>query len=675
LNPFDILLPIGIILPLLAGSAFFFFGWLFESERAALASLVVLVSLVTLVGQVALAVNLAIGEKPPFVKLFAWSPLPNAQVQVAFRADSLSLFFALPLAILVFLVAVYLVSRQPASEEGDDIIGGRLYGLLLLTEGTALGAFYSADLIWLYGWGEVVGLCLYLLAGPGLRGASSERSSFQAYVISVLGGFLIFAPLLVAVSRNGGVSLYTDVSPSSFEVLFFALVLAGVALKTAQFPFQSWLGALNGLPAAAYAFITAGAIFPLAVYIPARLQNIVGDRFNFYQELMPALLPVGAVTILVCGWLAIRELNLTRKVAFVTAGQFGFVLIALGLGEFAAASWQIFSLTLTAPLLWLCADLMQIGSLPPRKPADRSPAIPISRPPRYRALLVLLYLIGTLGMLGLPLSPVYAARWQVFAGLLDGNYRFYLGLAIIGLITTLVALSHGLVSYLDSPRQTIDGRNLQAWVALAIPLLLGLGVVVLGFYPALATDWVAQLPAAINPNGPQKLAVGALSAGGWFGLLTGLGLLILFGLFLMRPSLKTVAVYNGGALYGLDVEEARKRRESQKKSLLRIEDTMPSGFDDDFFKIGTEAVNQPASSYARSGPEPHLTPADYFGPLTAMFQNFYRALDTSFSGSLLGGVALRVLRFVAWLLEWMTEKFYAALAALIVLLFIILLTR
>ncbi len=658
-------------MPLLVGVGFFFFGWLFEGEQAALSSLAVLASLVTLAGQVAIGAGLIMGNTPS-VRLFTWSPLPNAQVQVAFRADQLSYYFALLVTVLVFIICIYLVARQPSAESGEGITGGRLYGLMLLTEGAALAAFYSSDLIWMYGWGEVVGLCLYLLAGPGLRGASSEPASFQAYAVSVFGGFLILAPLLVAVSRNGGISLYTSVSPSSFEAIFFALITAGGLVKAAQFPFHPWSGAVGKLPAGAYAFIAAGAIFPLAIYIPARVQNIVGSRFNYYNDFAPALLPAGAITALVCAWLAVRESNLTGKVAYVTAGQFGFILIALGLQDFLAASWQIFALVLAAPLLWLCSDLMQIEIIPLIKaPGSRVAPPPLKRPAHYRGALISLYLVGVVSLICLPFTPGYAGRWETLGGLLSGNYRFYFGLAVLSLAVTLAALAQGLLAFLGEQRQTVDGSNRASWISLSIPGLLALATLVFGFDPAPAAEWVGQFTAGVNPGGLQKLPAEVFTGGSWFGLVGAAGLLLLFIIFMAASRVAVAPAFNGGMLYGAEAEEYKKERASRKKAIQMFEEKLPSGFDDDFFKIGTAATTQ--TTYTSTGPEPRLPAGEYFSGLGGRLRYFYRALDTGFSGGWLGGIILRVLGFLVWVLEWMTERFYAALAALIVLLFIVVL--
>ncbi|MEI7554081.1 proton-conducting transporter membrane subunit [Candidatus Chlorohelix sp.] len=668
MNPFDILLPISIILPLIVGVAFFFFGWLFETEQAALASLAVLVSIVTLAGQIVLGFGVASGNTS--ATLFSWSPLPEANVQVAFRADTLSYFFTLPLAILSFLVIIYLVARQPSAEEGDAITGGRLYGLLFLVEGSALAAFYSADLIWLYGWIEALGLWLYLLAGPGLRGASASRSSFYAYVVSVAGGFIILAPLLVIVSRNGGITQYAAISPSSIETLFFVLIWVGAMIKTAQFPFHAWSGSLKNLPGGAFALLMAGGILPVALYLPTRLNSIAGDRLDLFKAASPLLLPVGAISVLACGWMVAKEADLIGKATYAASAQFGFVIIALGLKQFNAAAWQFFALSLSVPILFLCGDLLQIENTPLLKKGRETPK-PLERSPHYRGALIALYLLGMAVAVGLPLTPAYISRYTTLENLATQGYGFYLVVALVGLMILAIGLSNGLITFLTVERQTVDGRNLIAWIPPGMAGVLGLCAIISGFSPSLASGWVEQLPTKMSAETTATANANFISTG-WLGLVVVIGALVLFGIYLKFGSVNASPAYQGGLLFGAEEEEAQRRRESKKKSLKIYKESIPAGFDDDFFKIGTEAIKPTAP---RGEIPLRLSINDYFSSFQHTARYIIRIFDTGFLGGWFGGIGLKILGFIVWLLEWMTEKFYAALAALAVIFFIFLLTR
>ncbi|MEI6044662.1 MAG: proton-conducting transporter membrane subunit [Chloroflexota bacterium] len=671
LSIYDILLVLGTLLPLIAGTFFFFFGWIYDKHNWFYRLTIGGITLITLACQLGLAYGFGDVMRTPFVSLFKWSPLSDFEVTVAFRGDLLSFFFALPLVILTSLLIFYLLVRQPEPEHSADIERGRLYGLLLMAEGTGLAAFYAADLVMLYAWLEALGLCFYLLAGPGLHGVSSPKAAYRSYCASIFAGFAILAPLLVIVSRNGGISLYHQLSPATVDELLFTFVVLGVLVKASQFPFQIIFGKLKKLPAAAHALLSIGTLLPLAVYLPLRLQTIVADRIDLFKALGWLFLPVGALTIFCCGWLALRETALVQRTAYLATGAFGLVVIALGLGNLAAALWQLLGLSLAVPLLFLCADLLQIeNDHAPPDPKNAARSIPIQRPALFRAVLTGFYLVGAAGVLGLPLSPAYTARWQTLSGMLEGGYRFYFGLAGTGLVLMMLGLVQGFALFLQEPHQTEDKMRKAAWWPLLSPALLVLVSVGLGFAPILALDWLSYSLNRIPSGGSLGLPKLFFGPGNLFGLLLLLGLAAGLAISWRMRKIHPAPAFNGGQLFGAEADAAEILRRSRNRALVLPQAEEAFGFEDEFFKIGLGDMAPPPPKV-----EMRLSPADYFGPLTDGLNKAYLLLDSSEGGNFFARLLLRMTGFIRRAIEWLTEKFYPALAAFILLIFIFLLTR
>lgn len=668
---YDIFLVLGPLVPLIAGAGLFMFGWAFGRRRWLYQSFIFAMALSGLVCQIGLAFGFGEGTRTPYLNLFRWSPVPDFAVDVAFRGDLLSFFFGLPLSALSFLLVAYLLVRQPGPERGDGIERGRIYGLLLMAEGTALAAFYSADLVLLWGWLEALGLCFYLLAGPGLRGASSLKASYQGYSVSLLAGFIILAPLLVIISRNGGSARYDQFSPATVDTLLFTFVVIGTVAKAAQFPFQVIFGEVKNLPAAAHALIGVGTVFPLAIYLPARLQIIAADRVDLFSALGWLYLPVGALTIICAGGLALRESSAVQRTAYLVAGSFGFVVLALGLGNLPAALLQLLGLSVAGPLLFLCADLLQIENAPaPPDPQNAAKSIPIVRPALFRPVLAICYLTGASGVVGLPLTPAYTARWQTLGDLLAANHRLYFGLAVIGLGLMALALVLAFAAFLQQPHNTQDKIYSRRWLPLFAPAGLAGLAAILGIAPTLTSDWLASFTARVPSFGPQRLPNSVLSTGGWFGLVLALSLFAGAALIWRTQKVQPAPAFNGGMLFGAEAEAERKLHLSRNKALVVIEENEAHGFEDEFFKVGLRDMKPPPPKV-----EPRLSVSDYFAPLLERLTEPYKLLNTAYGGSILGKILIKVLEFIRRIFEWITERFYPALAAFLVLIFIFLLTR
>jgi NADH:ubiquinone oxidoreductase subunit 5 (subunit L)/multisubunit Na+/H+ antiporter MnhA subunit len=672
MNFYDIFLPISILVPFGVGILLFFFGWLIEKPRFIRFLLITAAFGLALAGQIVNGVAVNSGGKLPQFYLFTWSAVPNFRVDFAFRADFLSFFFGLPLSIIGLGLAFYLWRRKPHPEKEDGIVSGRLYGLMLMAEGAALAVFYSQDLIFVFVWVQVLALAVYLLTGPGLRGASSEPGSYQGFGIQFLGGLILLAPLLVLISRNGGSADYTQISPASLDSTLFIVVIVAAVVMAAQFPFQVWFANYSQLPPAAFALVLVGAVLPVAMYLPARIQTLADGNLNLWADTGVWLVPIGALSVLTCGVLALQvKFGLVQKIALIVSGQFGFVVMALGTGaNYVAALNELFTLMVSGTLLFLVSDQMQIENMIPPNPQRKATGNVINRPAYYRFGLVLLYLVGCLGIIGLPFSPAYTARWYVLNGLLAPEYRLYFCLVLLGIAFTVAALLQGLKIFLVGPHRTADVVRKGAWTPLLIPAILALGQTALGLYPALVSEWLAGYTLQIAPNSALRFPASTYAPVGWFGIISVSGLLLILLLLVSQRKVRAVGAYNGGLLYGADLDEWRKYRQSSRRDII-LQAEVFEGFEDEFFRIGKGIKPPPPQSTAL----PRLSKEDYFAPLNKMFGGAFKVADTGYSGKFYGGLLQKVLGFLVWLFEWTTERFYAALAALVVLVFIILLTR
>lgn len=632
---------------------------------------------------VGLGLNTALTKNYAVVSLFNYAFIDSFQVQMSFRADWFSYIFALSLVALTLLISVYLALRQPDIEDNRNIKVGRLFGLIMLAAGTALAAFYTADLIMLVFWLETFGLITYLLIGPGLRGATSSNAAYQAFGVTWLGGLLIFVTFLIIISRNGGNALYPNLAPATLDNLLFGLVVIGAILKAAQFPVSSWLGDLNQLPAAVYGLLCAGAIFPLAIYVPLRLQLIAAPSGqDFLASDGWLLLLAGALALLTCGWLGIRELEYTKKSVYLVLTQMSFAIIAVGLDDFRMAGLQIISLLLFAPALFICADLMAIESAPPPpNPSGKGAPVPVNRPPYYRYILTTLYAISAVGAVGLPIALSYPVHWQILSDLLTQGSRlsyFSFACVIIGIILSLAIAAQILASFLNAEIRTVEAANNRSYWTLIVPGLFALASLIAGFNPAILDNWLNKFTTGLAAPDQITVPRSLLEPSGWFGLLALLAGLIAVGLYVGKRKFLAAPVFNGGLLSEEEITELnkqwRKIRGREQLSLTVAEEALPSGFEDEFFRSGFrgQAV---AQAQAQAKIEPRLATTDFFGPLNSRLRPIYQIFDTSFGGGLFGRIGLIVLGRLRTAFEWATARFYAALAAFLLIILIILLTR
>ena len=679
---YDVCLVFGPMALLLSGSGLFVLGSRLETRHRMFYSYIFIFLLLVLASTIVVGLRLDAATVYPPALLFNYALVDDFAVRLALRADWFSYVFALPLVILLILVTFYLVLRQPLAERDDKIVTGRLFGLLLMAGGAGLATLYSADLVMLYFWQEVLGLVIYLLTGPGLRGADAQPASYRAWGVNWFAGLLILAPFLTIISRSGGHSFYTDISPATIDTLLFGLVTLGAIFKAAQFPFSSWFGGQSGLPPAVWGWLGGAVLGGLAVYVPGRLQLIgAGGGLNLWADLRWPLLVIGALTLLTSGWLGVREPGLVKKTAWLIMAQLGFVTLGLGTGDLAMVALQLVSLAIAGPALFICADLMTIEAAPPPpNPGGKGLPVPVARPAYFRPILSVLYIIAAIGVTGLPLSPAYPVHWQILSELLAAGSRldlFCMVCIIFGIALAVAIIGQSMAQFLNAARRTVEAPNLRSYWSLTGPGLLCLLLLLVGCWPGLLNFWVNHFVTGLVPASQTSpvLSNALFGPGGWFALLLLLGGLLAGLAFVRLKHGLAVTAFQGGLFFGSQNErETAERtwqelRGTQTRSLT-VNTAAPKGFEDEFFQTGFRAQIPVQPTI-----EPRLPAAEFLGPLNSRLLALYQLLDSGFVGNLFGRIGLGALARLRFAFDWLTERFYAALAAFLLIILIILLTR
>jgi NAD(P)H-quinone oxidoreductase subunit 5 len=131
--------------------------------------------------------------------------------------------------------------------------------------------------------------------------------------------------------RVGGINYL----PAQVSVIAGLLVFAAL-LKSAQFPFHSWLPDTMETPTPVSALMHAGIINAGGILV-LRLSPLI----SLSQTAMRALCLVGAFTALFASLIMLTQASVKRCLAFSTVAQMGFMMLECGLGAFHLALLHI----------------------------------------------------------------------------------------------------------------------------------------------------------------------------------------------------------------------------------------------------------------------------------------------------------------------------------------------
>jgi NAD(P)H-quinone oxidoreductase subunit 5 len=415
-------------LPLVAGL------WLASSRSTSNAARMALTGLGGAIAvSVGLAVVLALHGPWQGSVVPEWAPM----LAVGLRLDGLSVVMSGLVAFLGFVI-VRFAGTYLAGDAGQT----RFLSWMCLTLAAVLtlGAAGTLGVLWL-AW-IATSVCLHRLLLYYPNRAAAIFAARKKFVVSRLGD----ACLLVA-----GLLLYRDYGSTELEVIFEAVaagdteqlpVIGGwlaacAVLKSAQFPFHSWLPDTMETPTPVSALMHAG-IINAGGFLILRLSPLLVHA----PIAMGGLVVIGSVTAAYGAVVMLAQPSVKRALAYSTIAQMGFMLLQCGLGAFGLALLHV-----VAHALYKAYAFLNAGSTVGAEPRA---AVKLSTASLGLGLLVAVGIVAV-GLLGWPgASPgagVFA--WLLALTLAYGLARFWSTAAgkRAAWLGVVIALAVGLVSF------------------------------------------------------------------------------------------------------------------------------------------------------------------------------------------------------------------------------------
>lgn len=174
------------------------------------------------------------------------------------------------------------------------------------------------------------------------------------------------------------------------------LLVAGALLKSAQFPFHSWLPDTMETPTPVSALMHAG-IINAGGFLVVRLSPIIAGS----PSALNALALVGALTALFASMVMLTQTSVKRALAYSTIAQMGFMMLQCGLGAFALAVLHIVAHSLYKAHAFLSSGSIVSMSRSAWTPSERPAAHPVVLLATLGAAVALTGAVGALFGLGL----------------------------------------------------------------------------------------------------------------------------------------------------------------------------------------------------------------------------------------------------------------------------------
>ena len=282
---------------------------------------------------------------------YEWINAFDMNISVGIMSDGLTAMMCFVVTSVALLVAIF----SKGYMEHDSGIA-RYYVFLSIFIFSMLGAVLAVNLLQIFIFWELMGLCSFLLIGFWFEKPQAVLAARKAFLITRLGD-LGFVLALVVIWNEVGTLDISLINESAKQFSSFALfvatfgLLCGAMGKSAQFPLHVWLpDAMEG-PTPVSALIHAATMVAAGVFLIARFFPL----FELANNVQDVMLFVGLVTLLLTGFLGIASNDIKRVLAYSTVSQLGYMFVGLGLGAYVAAIFHLITHAFFKALLFLCS--------------------------------------------------------------------------------------------------------------------------------------------------------------------------------------------------------------------------------------------------------------------------------------------------------------------------------
>lgn len=291
----------------------------------------------------------------PTEVLFNWASAGTFNLQMGFRVDALAAVMLALVTTIAVLVMVY-SDGYMAHDKGYV----RFFTYLALFSSSMLGLVISPNLLEIYVFWELVGMCSYLLVGFWYDRDGAANAAQKAFVVNRVGDFGLLLGILGLFWATGsfgfeeiGTRLQEAVAggglSSGVAVLLCLLVFMGPMAKSAQFPLHVWLpDAMEG-PTPISALIHAATMVAAGVFLVARLQPV----YEPFAAVQLTIAVVGTITLFLGASIALTQQDLKKGLAYSTVSQLGYMMLAMGCGAPVAGMFHLVTHAFFKAMLFL----------------------------------------------------------------------------------------------------------------------------------------------------------------------------------------------------------------------------------------------------------------------------------------------------------------------------------
>jgi NADH-quinone oxidoreductase subunit L len=420
----------------LAGMLVISLGWRWLPGRSAgwIGSAAIGLAFLSAIGAFAALLDRAPGDRAAVSSAFDYAKTAGIDVPLGILVDPLSVFMALVVSGVSFLIHVYSVAYL-----GSDRGYARFFAYLNYFVFSMLLLVLAGNFVLLIvGW-AFVGAASYLLISFWYRRDTATYAGIKAFVMNVIGDVGLVVGAFLLFSKTGSLDYAgvfkgaqdTFVTNDGTLVAACLLLLVGAFAKSAQLPLHTWLpDAMEG-PTPVSALIHAATMVTAGVYLIARMHPLF--------ELAPAAADVAAITgtltLFFAATVALVVTDLKRIIAYSTMSQIGYMVLGVSSFAYSAGLFHLMTHAFFKALLFMGAGSV-IAAMGGIQSIDRMGGFRRALPFTF-----VTFSAGALALAGFPLFSGFFSKDSIIAAAFNRGSEgsgLYTALGVIAYISAIL---------------------------------------------------------------------------------------------------------------------------------------------------------------------------------------------------------------------------------------------
>lgn len=399
---------------------------------------------------------------------------------VGIGVDGISLLFLLLTTFLFVICAIYNCKANYANLKP-------YMALFLLLESFVVGFFISLNAISFYVFFEAVLIPMFFIIGIW-GGKQRVYATFKLFLYTLTGSLLFLLGLVYIYSIFGTLNIQklATLVPSldlGTQLLLWVAFFIAFAIKVPMFPFHTWLPDAHVQSPTSGSVILAGLLIKMGGYGFLRFSIPMLPEASVYFSNFVVVL--SAIAVIYASLVAFAQDDIKKLIAYSSIAHMGIVtagLFAFNEEGVLGSIFQMISHGLISAALFLCVGMLytRTGTLEIAKYFGI-----VNTMPKFGFLFILF----SMASIGLPGTSGFIGEFLAMVGMFK-SIKFITGFIALGTVLSAVYM-------LSLCKKTIWGvsysnllNNRLDKIELSVLVLLAIFIILLGFYPTLALNYL-----------------------------------------------------------------------------------------------------------------------------------------------------------------------------------------